>query len=77
MILIQVSFKKSNKEFPITLFDYDNVDGVIKVELVSVVEMKRGAGNHYTYVVDGKGKGIIEDMCPGMLLILLIIQIMS
>lgn len=24
--------------------------------------MKRGAGTHYPYVTDGKGKGIIEDM---------------
>lgn len=26
--------------------------------------MKRGAGTHYPYVTDGKGKGIIEDTSP-------------
>lgn len=34
------------------------------IELVSVTEMKRGMGNHYPYVTDGKGKGIIEDISP-------------
>lgn len=38
------------------------------IELVSVVEMKRGAGTHYPYVTDGKGKGIIEDISPYELL---------
>ena len=35
-----------------------------EIELLSVTEMKRGAGTHYPYVTDGKGKGIIEDMSP-------------
>ena len=35
-----------------------------EIELLSVVEMKRGAGTHYPYVTDGKGKGIIEDTSP-------------
>lgn len=34
------------------------------IELLSVSEMKRGAGTHYPYVTDGKGKGIIEDTSP-------------
>lgn len=34
------------------------------IELLSVTEMKKGAGNHYPYVTDGKGKGIIEDISP-------------
>lgn len=35
-----------------------------EIELLSVSEMKRGAGTHYPYVTDGKGKGIIEDTSP-------------
>lgn len=35
-----------------------------EIELLSIVEMKRGAGTHYPYVTDGKGKGIIEDTSP-------------
>ncbi|PKM49961.1 MAG: hypothetical protein CVV02_13320 [Firmicutes bacterium HGW-Firmicutes-7] len=35
-----------------------------EIELLSVTEMKRGAGTHYPYVTDGKGKGIIEDTSP-------------
>ena len=31
-----------------------------KIELLSMTEMRRGAGMHYPYVTDGKGKGIIE-----------------
>ena len=34
------------------------------IELLSITEMKRGAGTHYPYVTDGKGKGIIEDTSP-------------
>lgn len=34
------------------------------IELLSVTEMKSGAGTHYPYVTDGKGKGIIEDKSP-------------
>lgn len=32
-----------------------------EIELLSIVEMKRGAGTHYPYITDGKGRGIIED----------------
>ncbi|MBS7008777.1 plasmid pRiA4b ORF-3 family protein [Anaerostipes sp.] len=35
-----------------------------EIELLSVVEMKRGAGTHYPYVTDGRSKGIIEDTSP-------------
>ena len=35
-----------------------------EIELLSIVEMKRGAGTHYPYVTDGQGKGIIEDISP-------------
>lgn len=35
-----------------------------EMELLSITEMKRGAGTHYPYVTDGKGKGIIEDTSP-------------
>lgn len=38
------------------------------IELISVTEMKRGAGTHYPYVTDGKGKGILEDTSPYELL---------
>ena len=35
-----------------------------EIELLSVIEMKRGTGTHYPNVTDGKGKGIIEDTSP-------------
>lgn len=35
-----------------------------EIELLSITEMKRGAGTHYPYVTDGNGKGIIEDTWP-------------
>ncbi|WP_277408538.1 plasmid pRiA4b ORF-3 family protein [Lacrimispora xylanisolvens] len=35
-----------------------------EIELLSITEMKRGAGTHYPYVTDGKGKGIMEDTSP-------------
>lgn len=35
-----------------------------EIELLSITEMKRGAGTHYPYVTDGKGNGIIEDTSP-------------
>jgi len=35
-----------------------------EIELLSVAQMKRGAGTHYPYVTDGEGKGIIEDISP-------------
>ena len=35
-----------------------------EMELLTITEMKRGAGTHYPYVTDGKGKGIIEDTSP-------------
>lgn len=38
------------------------------IELISVTEMKRGAGTHYPYVTAGKGKGILEDTSPHELL---------
>jgi hypothetical protein len=38
------------------------------IELLSIEEMKRGAGRHYPYVRDGKGKEIFEDTSPYELL---------
>ena len=35
-----------------------------EIELLSINEMKRGAGTHYPYVTDGKGNGIIENTSP-------------
>lgn len=37
------------------------------IELMSVTEMKRGTGNHYPYITDGAGKGMIEDTSPAYL----------
>lgn len=37
------------------------------IELISITEMKRGAGTHYPYVTDGNGRGIIEDTSPNEL----------
>ena len=39
----------------------------VEIELLSLTEMQRGAGTHYTYVTGGKGKGIIEDTSPYVL----------
>ena len=47
------------------MMEYDYGAGwEFEIELLSITEMKRGAGTHYTYVADGKGKGIIEDTSP-------------
>ena len=35
-----------------------------EIELLSINEMKRGAGSHYSHVTAGKGKGIMEDISP-------------
>lgn len=35
-----------------------------EIELLSVTEMRRGAGMHYPRVADGEGKGMIEDASP-------------
>lgn len=44
-------------------YDY-GADWEFEIELLSITEMKHGAGTHYPYVIDGKGKGIIEDTSP-------------
>lgn len=45
--------------------EYDYGAGwAFSIELISITEMKRGAGTHYPFVIDGKGKGIIEDISP-------------
>ena len=38
------------------------------IELISIHDMKKGSGTHYPYITDGKGRGIIEDTCPGILI---------
>lgn len=49
----------------ILTMEYDYGAGwTFEIMLVSVTEMKRGAGTHYPYITDGKGKGIIEDISP-------------
>lgn len=35
-----------------------------EIDVLSITEMKRGAGTHYPYITDGKGKGIIENSSP-------------
>lgn len=48
--------------------DYDYGAGwKFNIELLSVEEMKKGAGSHYPYVTDGKSKGFLEDTSPGEL----------
>ena len=42
-------------------YDY-GADWEFEIELLSITEMKRGAGKHYPYVTDGRGKGIIENI---------------
>lgn len=32
------------------------------IELIDVSPLKKGTGNHYPYVVDGAGRGIIDDL---------------
>ncbi len=34
------------------------------IKLIRITEMKKGTGTHYPYIVNGRGKGIIEDMFP-------------
>lgn len=34
------------------------------IKLTRITEMKRGTGTHYPYIIDGQGKGIIEDIFP-------------
>lgn len=51
------------------IMEYDYGAGwEFSIELISATEMKRGAGTHYPYVTDGKGKGILEDTSPYELL---------
>ena len=38
------------------------------IKLISVAEMRKGNGNHYPYITDGCGTGIIEDTSPLTLL---------
>ena len=40
------------------------------IELLSITEMKKGAGTHYPYITDGNGKGIIEDTSPHELVLI-------
>lgn len=42
-------------------YDYGTTQ-VFNMKLESVEPMKRGTGNHYPYVLDGAGQGIIDDM---------------
>lgn len=64
----KLSSLKLNVGHQLTL-EYDYGAGwQFSLQLVSIVEMKRGAGTHYPYVTDGMGKGILEDSFPGGLL---------
>lgn len=52
-------------EGAVLTMEYDYGAGwEFEVELLTITEMKRGAGTHYPYVTDGKGKGILEDTSP-------------
>ena len=44
-------------------YDY-GASWVFSIQLISISAMKPGTGNHYPYVTDGQGKGIIEDTSP-------------
>lgn len=49
--------------------EYDYGDGwEFKIELLSITEMKKGTGNHYPFVLNGQGRGLIEDIFPSELL---------
>lgn len=43
------------------IYDY-GCDQEFDIELLSVEEMGRGCGTRYPLIIDGKGKGIIDDM---------------
>lgn len=46
--------------------EYDYGAGwIFDIELVSVKTMTKGMGNHYPYVTDGAGRGIIEGLSAG------------
>lgn len=63
-IITKLSALKLNAGDKLSM-EYDYGAGwEFEIELLSVSEMKRGAGTHYPYVTDGKGKGIIEDTSP-------------
>lgn len=34
------------------------------IKLTRITEMKKGTGTHYPYIINGQGKGIIENMFP-------------
>ncbi|WP_125760420.1 plasmid pRiA4b ORF-3 family protein [Companilactobacillus hulinensis] len=44
-------------------YDYGS-SWTFNLELIEISEMKRGSGNHYPYVTDGAGRGIIENIFP-------------
>ena len=49
--------------------EYDYGAGwTFDIELISISPMQKGTGNHYPYITDGAGWGIIEDTCPGEIL---------
>ena len=63
-IITKLSALKLNAGDKLSM-EYDYGAGwEFEIELLSVSEMKRGAGTHCPYVTDGKGKGIIEDTSP-------------
>lgn len=68
-----VKLEKLNLEIGYTLFlEYDyGCSWQFNIELISITDMKRGAGTHYPYTIDGQGKGIIEDMFLDELIMLM------
>ncbi|MCH5210178.1 MAG: plasmid pRiA4b ORF-3 family protein [Oscillospiraceae bacterium] len=48
-------------------YDY-GASWMFDIELISITELGRGVGNHYPYVTNGAGKGIVEELSLGDLL---------
>ncbi len=45
--------------------EYDfGAEWLFSIKLTHITEMKKDTETHYPYVIDGQGKGIIEDICP-------------
>ncbi len=55
------SLKMSVGEHIKMIYDF-GCDQMFDIELTAVNEMKRGAGRRYPQIIDGAGRGIIDDM---------------
>lgn len=43
-------------------YDYGSTT-TFKISYLGCTDLERGTGNHYPYVIDGAGRGMLDDMC--------------